>query len=299
LSFVQWVSEAEAEMEALPEWFERWEQSLSRFRGDSELSLLNERAGSSRVVSRLLFENIKIALEAAHLSQGLVDPTMLEALELAGYDRPFESMNGSGVRQVPPDTPLAAGMWRLIELEPVRQAVRVPEGIRLDLGGTAKAWAAEEALRRLRRLGPALVDAGGDIAVAGPTSSGPWWIGIADPLGTGVDRIASVLVETGFIATSGRDHRRWQAGDVWFHHILDPRTGLPADTDALSVTTISRSSVISELAAKSALILGMDEGLRWMEAQPRVEALLVGENGEVRSSTGMREFLVTEAMAGE
>lgn len=108
-----------------------------------------------------------------------------------------------------------------------------------------------------------------------------------------------MLLESGFVATSGRDYRRWQVGGRWFHHILDPRTGQPAQTDVYTATTISRSYLISELSAKAALILGMDEGLQWIERHPRVEALLVRETGEVKMSSGMVNYLVEEITADE
>lgn len=137
--------------------------------------------------------------------------------------------------------------------------------MRLDLGGIAKGWAADIAAQRLAKAGPALIDAGGDIAVSGPMADGsPWPIAIANPFAP-EDSLGLLLLVRGAVATSGRDYRRWTRGGVEQHHIIDPRTGQPAQTDVLSATIVAPDGPAAEMAAKVALILGSQAGLAWLD----------------------------------
>lgn len=169
--------------------------------------------------------------------------------------------------------------------------VTLPAGCKVDLGGIAKGWSADQAMRRLEVFGPALVDASGDIACSGPLSNGhPWPIDVDDPL-----RIQDTLDLLGLdrcgAATSGVDFRRWKQGDTWRHHIIDPRTGLPAETDLLTVTAVAPDAVQAETAAKAVLILGSEAGLAWLEERPELGGLLAGPDGRVVYSSRMRDYL--------
>ena len=273
----------------VPEWFAVWEQRLSRFREDSELSQLNAKPGVPVHVSPVLWDVLQTAILAARVSGGLVVPTMLEALEAAGYDRSFDALPLTGILQRPASP---AGGWREIKLDPGSRSARIPEGIRLDLGGIAKGWAADRAARRLAAQGACLVDAGGDIAVSGPQASGQGWpVGVADPTAETDGVLETLRLTKGGVATSGRDYRRWQRGGAWQHHILDPRTGQPAETDVLSATVLAPSARQAEVAAKVALILGNNEGLKWLEARPSLAGLLVLENGQVVRSRRLKQHL--------
>jgi thiamine biosynthesis lipoprotein len=181
--------------------------------------------------------------------------------------------------------------WRLIERAPGSRNVRLPEGVGLDLGGIGKGWAADRAARRLGKLGPALVDAGGDIAVSRPMPGGqPWPIGVADPRREG-ETIALLKVHRGGVATSGRDHKRWRQGDTWRHHLIDPRTGRPADTNVLTATVIAPSAKLAEMAAKTVAILGTREGLPWIEARRSMAVLVIRDDGRVVTSQRMGPYL--------
>src|SRR6478736_7076075 len=154
----------------VPVWFEGWEQQLSRFRPDSELSLLNDSTGRPVQVSAELWEVLRLALAAADETGGLVTPAVLNAMEAAGYDRTFEALGPSEAESG--DTiesdPAIIPDWHEIRTDPDDHSVYTPSGIRLDFGGVAKGWAADRAASWLGLAGPALVDAGGDIAVSGP-----------------------------------------------------------------------------------------------------------------------------------
>ncbi len=282
----------------IPVWFEVWESILSRFRPDSELSRLNAQAGRGPVeVSTVLWDVLREALEAAEASGGLVVPTVLPALAAAGYTDSFELVAGRRwVEQGPTArAPVnAVGAWRRIELDGRRRTVALPPGVQLDLGGVAKGWAAEEAARKLARHAPALVNAGGDIAVSGPQRDGsPWTVAVADPFHPDRD-LAHIRLYRGAVATSGRDYRRWRWGTGWKHHIIDPRSGAPAETDLISVTAVAEGATRAEMAAKAVLILGTDEGLRWLAQHPDVAALLVREDGEVIASATWSKYVEGE-----
>jgi thiamine biosynthesis lipoprotein len=267
----------------VPAWFETWEGVLSRFRTGSELNRLNDSPGEAVPVSSVLWDVVQVARLAARWSQGMVTPAVLPALEAAGYDRSFEHLDEApaGLQPQPagrvPD-------WRSIEFDPGRRTIRLPHGTRIDLGGVAKGWAASRAANRLAAVGPALVEAGGDIAVSGPRQGGrPWQIAVADPLHPEAD-IAMMFVLRGGVATSGQDHRRWNRGGVLQHHLIDPRTGAPAATDVLSATVWADSLERAEVAAKVVMLLGAQAGLDWVKRQRNQEALVVLVDGtQIRS----------------
>ncbi|HSB91213.1 MAG TPA: FAD:protein FMN transferase [Anaerolineales bacterium] len=281
---------AEARLAEVPGWFETWEDCLSRFRPESELSRLNRSAGKDVSVSGVLWDVLAVAFEAAQSTGGLVQPTILEALQTAGYDRTWESM-GSRVAEGAARVAPPVQDWRLVERNPHTRSVRLPAGTSLDLGGFGKGWAADKAARRLGTAGPALVDAGGDIAVSGPREDGqPWPIGVADP-GKDGETIALLSIRSGGVATSGRDYKRWRQGEVWRHHLIDPRTGQPAETDILATTVVAPSARAAEAAAKAVLILGSRDGLRWLEAHQRLAGLAALESGRVVFSRRMTSYL--------
>jgi thiamine biosynthesis lipoprotein len=281
--------EAALRLAGVPHWFNIWERRLSRFLDDSELSLINRASGQVHLVSPVMAEVIQAALNAAEVSEGIVVPTILEALEAAGYDRSFD--------QIPPrqdatqGAPSFVGNWLEIEFNSRARSLRTPKGVRLDLGGVAKGWAADRAAGRLSRFGPAMVDAGGDIAVSGPKLDGrPWAIGVADPRSQD-GQLALLKITRGGVATSGRDYRRWKVNGDWRHHLIDPRTGQPAITDVFSVTVVAPSVREAEIAAKVVAVLGSQEGLDWLDRRNSVAGLLVLETEEVLQSRGMKPFL--------
>jgi thiamine biosynthesis lipoprotein len=174
-------------LQCLPGWFEDWEQVLSRFRFDSELSRLNQSAGRPVAVSETLWSVFMAAREADEFTGGLVRPTILNALVQAGYDRSFDLLpaacSAAHASALDLPQPTTAISWD----EPTR-SLCLPASVQLDFGGVAKGWAARQAAGQLMEFGPALVDAGGDIAISAPCLDGqPWAIGIRDPFHPGRD----------------------------------------------------------------------------------------------------------------
>jgi thiamine biosynthesis lipoprotein len=162
--------------------------------------------------------------------------------------------------------------------------------MQLDFGGVAKGWAAHQASKRLAADGAALVSAGGDIAISAAGADGQLWpVAIDDPFRPG-EFIQTLMLGKCGVATSGTDYRRWKQGGRWSHHLIDPRTGQPAQTDVVTVTVIAPDALQAEMAAKTALILGSGPGLEWLAARPEFPALLVLETGEFLYSHHFEDY---------
>lgn len=273
-----------SEIEKAENWFEEWEQSLSRFRLNSELSLLNRHPGVAIKLSDSLFRVLTTALESEKLSGGLVTPTILPDLLASGYSMDFDeliSRDGWALGQ----NLLGPMSADPIKLDRRARTVTLPYGTQLDFGGIAKGWAAHQTMTRLSHLSPVLVDAGGDIAISGPKLDGSAWpIGVANPFEAG-NILELIMVSSGGLATSGRDYKRWKFNESWKHHIIDPRTRHPAETDVLTATVLADSLMDAEVYAKTVLILGSEAGSKWLDQHRGIQYLLILENGsEVKNS---------------
>ena len=268
----------------VPNWFEIWEASLSRFRASSELNQINNQPGVPIPVSETMWSVLHAARLAEKLSHGFVSPVLLNSLIAAGYTTSFDNL---AVENSIPGTmasTLPASTLKDVIFQPVDRTICLPQGLRLDLGGVAKGWAAHQAMRLMENYGPTLIDAGGDIAISGLKSDGqPWLVGIDDSLQR-MESLATLRLGRCGVATSGKDHRRWKQGGRWQHHIIDPRTGEPALTDVLTSTVIASNVMKAEMAAKVVLILGSQEGLAWLNVHPGYAGLIVTENGNVLTS---------------
>ncbi len=262
----------------------RGERRLSRFDPRSDLSRINRRAGEPVRVARLTRAVVAEALAAAHATGGLFDPTVLRAVQAAGYDRDFALLaKGGAVTADAPDVPRAR--FRAVEIDQAAGTVRVPAGAGLDLGGIAKGWLADAAVRRLRRYGAALADLGGDIAVAGePPGGQAWEVEVADPWGRaqplGVLRLRPGMAG---VATSGVLRRRWRTPNGPQHHIIDPRTGRPASGDLVQVTVVAPSAAAAEVAATAALLLGREKAATVLTLSGCLAGVLVDVHGTVTS----------------
>jgi len=274
----------------VPAWFASWEDALSRFKPESELSRLNRTFDQPVRVSQVLWEVFGTALVAEEETAGLVTPTVLDAMIESGYDRSFDLLprfqyqHGSTV--LTQTSPLS-----LVIYDEVERTICLPEGLGLDFGGIAKGWAAHKTAELLKAFGPVLVDAGGDIATSGPQTDGePWQVGVRNPLSPSEDILTIQLGRCG-VATSGRDRRRWYQNGLPYHHIIDPRTGLPAETDILTATVIAPTVMQAEAAAKAAMIMGSTEALEFIDANPDLASLFILDFGDLLFSQRMQEFI--------
>jgi thiamine biosynthesis lipoprotein len=253
--------------------------ACSRFREDSELVRLQGRTRVSPVLAGAL----RAALEVAQDTDGLVVPTLGRALRAVGYDRTFTQLPQDGPAAVAlPVSPLA---WREVHLD--GDMVTVPAGVQLDLGATAKAWAADQLAQELAGLGTGvLVNLGGDIAVAGPAPQDGWPIEISDRPQDGVP-IQVVAVSEGGLATSSTTVRRWRRGGVPLHHVLDPLTGLPAPEEWASVTVTAHTCLAANAASTAAVVLGI-HAPAWLRERG-LPAVLLSRTGEVVRLNGWPE----------
>ena len=267
-------------------YFDEVEAALSRFQPDSELSRLNRRTGQWVTISLLLWDVLLKALALAELSDGLYDPTLLAALEAAGYVDSFE-MLAQGVHAPLATQHLPPGQWREVQLDPERRAVWLPPGARLGLDGVIKGYTAERAAQRLSLWGPCLVDAGGDlVAGAAPVGSGGWPVAIAAPGSAETENLLTLSLAEAALATSGIDYRRWQVNGHAAHHIIDSRTGQPAATDLLTVSVLLKRAVQAEAVATAVMVLGQDAGFEWL-AEREIPALLVSQTGTMHVTPAM------------
>lgn len=281
---------APAILDHVPAWFEEWEGSLSRFRLNSELSLLNRTFDQPTRVSDVFWEVFQSALQADQLSDGLVTPTVLDSMIEAGYDRPFDTLPRDQIHSMSP-VMLADHPLSMVVADSSTRTITLPEGVRLDFGGVAKGWAAHETVERLKEYGPCLMNAGGDIAVSGPRMDGSAWpIGVSNPFEAGAD-LEVLYVKRGGVASSGKDRRHWNQNGVFRHHIINPYTGQPAETDLMRVTVVAPTVMEAEAAAKTAFILGYENGLEWIESRPDFAAAMILESGELLHSQRMQEYL--------
>lgn len=252
--------------------FHRLEALLSRFRPDSELSRLN--AERTRRVGPELLELVQLALDARERTGGRFDPTVLDAVVAAGYDRTFDD--------VAPEQPASSRSPAIgqgdVGVDESTARVTLGPGCRLDLGGIAKGWAADRVLSLLERAGPALVNAGGDVACSG----GPWHVGVETPSGS----ITLALAEGG-LATTGRDRRRWRQGEREAHHVIDPATGVPAETELLTATAVASTAASAEVIATSLFLAG-GAGRAAAEADASdTPAVLVTQDGSTVVAGGL------------
>ncbi len=340
---------AEESITACMTWLKEVETRLTRFNEQSELSRLNAAAGTWQSVSPLLFEALEVAAQAAQESDGLFDPTLLAVLEALGYDRDFAAIQrgeqgeqgerGGAATQTlwVGEGAATAGGWRAIELDHAQLRVRLPFGVRIDLGGIAKGWAADVALERCFAPNQsALINVGGDMrARGGPAEGHPWPIALAataeamraDPLSLPV-----VALGAGGLAVSGAQVRWWYHHGQRQHHLIDPRTGAPAPLwiDAgeerpardpekpliAAAIAFAPTAAHAEVAAKVAVMQGYPAALRnvegawsnWLNSADHqrenrygsapVALILALETGALEPSANLQDYLTTVGGGG-
>jgi len=261
--------------------------AASRFREDSELSRLNAAPDHVVKVSPLLAKAIGEALRGARLTEGAVDPTVGNAMRLIGYDADFGAVPpfAEGLQLVARRVP----GWQAVQFSPGTRTVIVPRGVELDLGATAKAlasdMAAAAAFNAMAKEGGVLVSLGGDIAVAGEPPPQGWSIQASEDAATPIsDSDEAVSINSGGMATSGTTVRRWVRGQTILHHIIDPATGLPADSVWRTATVVAGSCVDANIASTAAIVLS-DRSPAWL-VERKLAARLVDRDGGVHRLAG-------------
>ncbi|HTJ66377.1 MAG TPA: FAD:protein FMN transferase [Actinospica sp.] len=268
--------------------------ACSRFRPDSELTRVNAAAGEPVQVSGLFAEVVSAALRAAAATDGDVDPTCGAGLEAIGYDRDIELLwedDAHPAARIIVHEYIPAPGWQTIGWNPGTRTLRVPPGCRLDFGAVAKALTADRAAESVtRRLGcGVLVSLGGDIATAGPAPDQGWRIRVTDDHRAPADTPGQTITLPGgaALATSSTTVRHWQGQTGTLHHVLDPRTGRPAQSCWRTVTVTAATCVDANTAATAALIRSHD-AVPWLAAQS-LPARLVRHDGTVHTVAGWPE----------
>ena len=261
------------------------DKACSRFRPDSELSRLNSSTVAPTPVSELFATLIAEAIRAAELTDGDVDPTCGQALVSAGYDRDFAEVSTRQSASAGQAGPVPG--WRSITLDQQRRTVRLDNGAQLDLGSTAKAWAADRCARLVADLHGcgALVSLGGDIAIAGPAPAEGWQVRVTDDHAAGADAPGqTITVRSGGLATSSITVRSWTAGGIAQHHIIDPRTGQPARSCWRTVSVAAASCADANIASTASIIRSRTAP-EWLTAAA-LPARLVHQDGRVVTTPG-------------
>jgi thiamine biosynthesis lipoprotein len=272
------LPEARAEVEYVVGEIDR---ACSRFRDDSDLARVNAHPDRDVMVSSWLLDALDVATHGARATHGLVDPTVGAAVREIGYDTDFAELDRDGpalsgsLRRVPG--------WQQIHVDRARGTVRVPTGVEIDVGATAKAWCADRAAHAVTRRtgGGVIVGLGGDLACAGAAPEGGWRVRVADDHRAPIDAPGgqTVKISSGGLATSGTSVRRWSRGGQPMHHVVDPSTSRPAAEYWRTASVMAASCADANIASTASIVLGADAPA-WLTALG-LPARLVRTDGRV------------------
>ena len=262
-----------------------WAGRLTRHDPSSDLMRANADPRGAMPVRPTLAAALRWAADAAELTGGIVDATLLRERLAAEMTTPARPATAPAGAPGPPSGPASRPAWRL-EATSHRGALlhRAP-GLAFDLDGVAKGWIADRALSLLDRHPGALVDADGDLAIRGAEGD-TWVVGVADPRTSGAELAVFVLPGARLgarygLATSGISIHRWDGPDGQRHHLIDPRTGRPAATDVVQATVLAGSARAAEAWAKTAVVLGLVAALNVLDRAPILGAILLASDGRV------------------
>ena len=267
----------------------RIDETCSRFRDDSEVAQLNRSAGVPFASSPLLLEALAVALSAAARTDGDVDPTVGRSMGALGWDSDFTVVVARR-GQAPRMRIVPAAGWQRVRLDRARGLARIPAGVEIDLGATAKALAADRCARRVHEVtgASALVNLGGDIALAGPAPAGGWPIRVTDDHRSAATAEGqTIALAGGGLATSSTTVRRWRAGDAELHHIVDPRTGAPA-AEVWKTVSVAAGTCVEANSASTAAIVRGENAVAWLE-RAGLPARLVRRDGATTYTCGWPE----------
>ncbi|HEX2910418.1 MAG TPA: FAD:protein FMN transferase [Chloroflexia bacterium] len=272
--------------------FSSAEERLSRFKPESELSRLN-REGHLEKASLLLYESVQAALEMAKGTEGIYDPTILNALEAAGYNVSFELIGQNRITSVDKFVFPVATSYKRVTLDPSERSIRLAPGTKIDLGGIAKGMTVDRAAALLHQAGFTnfVVSAGGDMYVSGSNprnAANTWKVGVLNPF-TGEGALTELVARDAAVATSAVTKRRWMQGGKERNHLIDPRSGQPVDNGIATVSVVAPAARLADVFAKTALILGLEEGPKFIEKQPGCSALFVTTEGRMLKTRGLQE----------
>jgi len=268
--------------------FDRLDALLSVWKPGSDVLRINAAAGQQAVpVSAETCEVLTIARQVSEWTNGKFDVTFGALSEVWKFDHDRDN-------RVPTADEIAARLpfidYRAVAIDAAAKTVFATRpGIRVHLGGIGKGYAVDRAVAILRQRGlhDFMVQAGGDLYVAGRPGDGPWRLGIQDPRGAPNESFATIELRDATFSTSGDYERAFIQNGQRYHHILDPASGQPA-REAVSVTTVSKRAVIADAVSKGVFILGPEAGMALVERLPDVEAVMVTADNRVLISSGLQ-----------
>jgi thiamine biosynthesis lipoprotein len=272
--------------------FERLEGLMSVWRPGSDVLRINAAAGDHAVaVSADVRETLRLAEQISEWTDGTFDVTFGALADVWKFDHDQDNTipGGEAIRA---RLPLID--YRQIEVDEAAGTVFIKrKGARIHLGGIGKGYAVERSATILRRSGlrDFMIQAGGDLYVAGRKGDRPWKLGINDPRGPDGRSFATIELADSTLSTSGDYARFFFKDGVRYHHILDPRTGQPARL-CRSVTIASASPVVADALAKGVFILGPEKGMALVERLPNVEGVIVSARNEILVSSGLKDRFV-------
>ncbi|MDN3018165.1 FAD:protein FMN transferase [Paenibacillus sp. BSR1-1] len=253
--------------------FEDVEDTCSRFKEDSELSLLNQQLEKEAVISADMFSILTMAESFYKETDGIFNPGVLTALESIGYSKSIESIRGQKLEIASPSTIAAINPFTLNE-----NLQSVILHTKIDLGGIAKGWVIDKASKLLENMGFGFINVGGDIRIFGSLQR-QLNIGIENPF-ENTKIISSIQVKDGALATSTSMKRKWNLNGKQAHHLIDSRTGKPSESRIVSATVTAPTALEADVWAKTALLLGEEKGKEWLIKKGCL-AVLINKDGEI------------------
>ena len=287
------LSQVESGLVVAQNFVDASEKRFTRFSEQSELSALNRSAGTWFQASPDLFEVVRGAMFYFHKTNGLFDPSILPSLKNAGYIHSMDEIRRAGSAPMPDRRQsTSVSSFAAVELNEATSSIRLPIDLQIDLGGIAKGWIAERAAHLLSQYASACaVNAGGDMFLIGlPHRQDSWEVGLEDPRNP-QDDISVLLLQEGAVATSSVVKRAWKQGNISRHHLINPRTGEPANTRWLSATVLAPHAATAETFAKAFLIADEDETRLLGEQNPELTVLAVDKDGNLVSLVASKESL--------
>jgi thiamine biosynthesis lipoprotein len=305
---IQFVAEADSErvepgFQAARAFIENCERRFTRFSHDSELASLNRAEGKWFRASPDLIELVGMAQKYHERTRRLFDPSILTDLRRIGYDKSMDKIRATGVSpqngypasEVPREVlseQRKRPVFQQAKVDPTHGRIWMPPGLQLDLGGIAKGWIAEKAAGILSVYAPiCAVNAGGDMFLVGlPKGQVAWDIGLENPRQPEQD-LATLKIKPGALATSSITKRTWTQDNIQRHHLIDPRSGEPAETDWLSMTVIAPHATTAEVYAKALLIAGKQDSQFIAQNEANILYIGVDINGDLWGSPTSKEVV--------
>lgn len=273
-----------------------FEQRFSRFLPDSELSRMNRTDGSFHASADMIAV-ISEAQKWHKETDGIFDPTVITSLEILGYDTSIDFGQGPSVDSNPPNLNdlekrfSARAPFASLHIDADTKTITVPSGLCIDLGGIGKGYVVDACARELARGYPDFwLSAGGDMCISGSNCGESWSVGVQDPF-TPAEDIGNVVIEKGTrqaLATSGIIKRKGMKGGVAWHHIIDPRTGMPTNNDIVAVTVLAPTVTAADILAKTVLIMGKEKGIEYINAYPETGCCIIDNKKNITLSDHMK-----------